>query len=473
MIDQFRADYLTRFQSQFLPATRGEKLGGFNFLMQKGAYFPFAEYDVSQCMTCSGHAIISTGSYPSANGIVANDYYDRVKKKIVYCADDEVNDLSPNQLTTTTFSDELKNSGASSKVIGIALKDRSAIMLGGHRADMALWMNTSNFQWQTSPYYGKKLPSWVDEANKKIAADFDKEKTWNGKKYVANSKLAMTLDYGVNISLALAEQALKSEKLGTKASATDVLAISLSSHDSLGHSLGPNAHEMEAMTLHEDRKLADFLNALQSHLGSLKDVVVVLTADHGIPPTVEYASAAKIDSGKIDYLELYRKVYDRLDQKFGKSAKPWFVASKYFHFYLNEEVLREKNLSASNVEAEAKRSLQEVKGVSLVVTKTDLEKGLFPPGEIGLQLQRQYVPQKSGDLIVIPKPFYFEKGDNVVTHITGYSYDRTVPLIMMGKKFKPGVYSQKAKVIDIAPTLAFTLGVIAPATSEGKVLDIF
>ncbi len=493
VIDQFRADYLSRFESRFLPAQDKTKKipGGFKFLMENGAYYPLAEYDVLQSMTCPGHAMIMTGSHPNMNGIPVNEWYDRKTQKMQYCAEDPQFEYSPHNLQTTTFTDELKNTGAKSKVITLALKDRSAIMLGGHRADLALWMDYKTFIWRTSPFYTKELPNWTKTLNAKIKSLGNAEMTWTStakttglsegtsavfeKKYQPFSKNGLSQNFGIEVALDAAESALFGENMG-HGPATDVLAISLSNHDMLGHGNGPNSREMEELTVFEDQKLSKFFSSIQRHMGgSLKDVVIVLTADHGIPPTVEYSTNAKIDSGKLDYLLLYKAINERLDKKFGAPKnKEWIAASRYFHFYINQATLEEKSLTSKQVEDEVKTVLEEQKGVFYVATKSDLKAGLFPPGALGEQLKRQYIADKSGDLILLPRPFYMEKDDNLVTHMTGFSYDKTVPLILFGAAFKPGVYAEPARVIDLAPTLSFMMGIVPPATSEGRVLhEIF
>lgn len=472
VIDQFRADYLTRFQNQFLPAEKNQKLGGFKFLMDKSAYFPFAQYDVFQNMTCPGHAMISTGSRPYLNGIALNDYYDRQENKIVYCVDDDKDDVSPRRLNSTTFGDEIKNAGVKSKIFSLALKDRSAVMLGGHRADLALWMDYKNFQWRTSSFYAQDLPAWLKIFNQKIGAMKNDEVIFQDKKVKLFSRQGLSIQYGIDQSFLLAEEIIKNEKLG-QTSNLDVLALSLSTHDMLGHFLGPNASELEKLTLYEDQRLSQFLNTLKKQLGSLKDVEIVLTADHGVAPTVDYAQKAKFSSDKLDYLQLYKKINERLDEKFGSVKKSWIAASKTFHFYFDQSLLKEKKLNSSEVEIEAKKALEGLAGVHMVLLRSDLLKGVFPPGELGEQVKRQFAPGISGDFIIVPKTFFMEKDDNTTTHMTGYSYDRTVPVIFFGAKFKPGVYSTPAKVIDIAPTLNFSLGVLPPASSEGQVLPIF
>jgi predicted AlkP superfamily pyrophosphatase or phosphodiesterase len=468
VIDQFRADYLSRFQKEFLtPGARGE-VGGFNYLMKNGAYFPLAQYDVLENMTCPGHAMISTGSHPRMNGIIMNEWYDSSSGKEIYCVEDEKFGVSPRNLKTTTFADELKNSGASSKVVSVALKDRAAILLGGHRADLALWMDIKNFRWTTNAYYMKDTPAWVQSANEILqkSGKFKKDNSRENKK-------ALSGEYGVQVTREIAEAALRNEKLG-QGSNTDILTISFSSHDMTGHMYGPNSPEIKAVTLAEDKEISKLLTTIKKQLGSLSRVVFALTADHGVAPTIDYAQNAKLDAGRLDYLVLYKKVYERLDQKFGKPKKEWFAASMNLNFYFSPEALKERKATAEAVEAEAKSAMLEVPGVLDVVTKSEIQKGMFPYGEVGQQTLRQYIAGINGDLILIPRPFYYEKDENTTTHVTGYSYDRTVPLIIAGPHVKAAVHAGEAKVIDLAPTLSFMMGVLPPATTAGKPLkEIF
>lgn len=477
VIDQFRADYLTRMNSRFQkPGTNGQ-VGGFLYLMNQGAYFPFAEYDVFQSMTCPGHAMILTGSTPDLTGIPINEWFDRKTQKMHYCAEDDQGNISPKNMKTSTVGDELKNAGVPAKVIGIALKDRSAVMLTGHRADLALWYDTKEKQWTTSSYYRAELPAWTQGLNKKLSAEMEKPYVWKTARFeyttLKGTKQSMIYPYGTEMAFAAAEAALKNEKMGKNAG-TDILALSLSNHDYMGHWLGPNSPEIEELTVAEDLALSRFLTEVKKHMGGFQDVVIALTADHGVAPLVEDMQAAKVESGKIDYLALYKNLNERLDKKYGMpSNKQWVVASKSFHFYLDQETLKEKKLSSEEVEEEVRALFLSTPGVMTVFTRTDAIKGRWPVGMIGDQLKKQYIADMSGDIILIPRPFYIEKDENQATHITGFSYDKQVPLLLMGAKIKAGVYTQPAKVIDLAPTLSFILGTVAPATSQGHVLQIF
>lgn len=461
VIDQFRSDMLTRFEKQFMPAGTPANPGGFRYLTSQGAWFPFAEYDILQAMTCTGHAMILTGSHPASTGIGTNEWFTPATKKMTYCAEDTEFGLSPRRLRTTTVGDELKNIKPKSKVVAVALKDRSAIMLGGHRADVVIWQDAKTSAWTSSNYYNKgQLPDWAT----KFDADFKKKNLKLEERTVSSAAA------GVETTLDLALTALRAEKLG-RGESTDLLAISLSNHDLLGHSFGPDSKEIAELTVLEDKLVANFLRSLRKEMGGLQDVVIALTADHGTPPTSELASKNKIASGRFEFLPMHKRINERLEKKFGSPGKEgWFLGSRLFHFFLNQDLIADKKINSSDVEDEVKKVLLEEPGVHAVFTKSDYAKGLYPPGIVGQQLKNSYVPGQSGDIVLIAKPFFYEKGGSPVTHMTGWSYDRSVPIILVGRAFKPGVYPG-GLVIDIAPTISFLLGVLPPAMNEGRVLS--
>lgn len=464
VIDQFRGDYLSKYQSDFIPVGGKGEVGGFNYLMKKGAYYPSAEYDVIQCMTCPGHAMIATGTHPYFTGIPLNDWFDVNTRKKTYCAEDTEFGISPRRLKTTTFGDELKNISENSKVVSVALKDRSAVMMGGHRADAVVWMDFDQFQWVTSKYYAKEAPAWAQQATESLRKNGILKKDAK-----ADNMKALITPVGAQVTREIAEAALKAENLG-KNGRTDVLAVSFSSHDMAGHQFGPNSPELKAMTLAEDKEISKLLGTIKKQLGSLNDVVIALTADHGVAPSVDYAQAAKLDAGRIEYLALYKKINERLDAKFGKPVKEWIIAGISYNFYINPEALKDRKVASADVQAEIKDVMRTQPGVFDVATGADIAKGILPPGELAKQLTRQYIPGVSGDILLIPKPFYISKGEAPVNHMTGYAYDRTVPLVILGPNIKPGVYTA-GKVIDLAPTLTFVMGALPPASVTGRVLS--
>jgi predicted AlkP superfamily pyrophosphatase or phosphodiesterase len=271
VVDQFRADYLMRFRKNFLPSEKsGKILGGFNYLLLKGAYFPFGQNNIAQSMTAPGHATVLTGAYPYQSGIPLNHWYNKEKEIIEGPTDDETFPLvginegskskgaSPKNLVATTVGDELKNAGYPSKIISIAIKQPPAVLMGGHRADLALWYDSKSHQWISSQYYlpSLKLPKWILDLNAEMKAQQGQKMTWSpGDKktgFSGDTDFRYELEvgksdlnkspYGLTITRKAAEHAIKALNLG-KGSSTNVLAISFSSHDAVGHTFGPNSRE--------------------------------------------------------------------------------------------------------------------------------------------------------------------------------------------------------------------------------------
>ncbi len=486
VIDQFRADYLTRFEKVFLPAQAGSRLGGFNYLMGKSAYFPFAKYDILQSMTCPGHATILTGSYPAQNGISLNDWFDRNEKRNIYCVEDKEDGFSPRKLNGTTVSDELKNSGGRAKVISVALKDRAAIMLGGHRADAAFWLN-DDFNWESSKYYfpQAKIPEWLEKYNverqkqkglkyifkssgkgsgmSEVNSDFERETTYG-------SKFSLAYPFGLKVTTEMAIRALKEYKLGLNES-TDFLTISYSSHDFLGHDTGANNREMEELTVAADQSLAELINAVRAQLKNhFKDVVFVLTGDHGVSPNTKYLKDAKIDSGLIDSPKLVESINQKLNAKYGAVSGNWLMKVQSFNFYLNLKAAAEKKIAVADLEEFVKAEILRTPGVAAVFSKSDFYSKSLPAGQNERQIMKTFNSLTNGDVVLIPKAFYMESGHNS-THMTGYNYDRMVPLLILAKNLQAGVYSTSVEIVDLAPTLSFLLGILPPALSEGRVLN--
>ena len=465
VVDQFRADFFTRLENKFLPEGTDKNPGGFQYLISKGAYFPSAEYKVMAAMTCPGHATISTGAYPALTGISLNDWYDRKLKKNVGCVEDEKDGVSPRRLLTSTIGDELKIISKDSKVFSMALKDRSAVMLGGHHANFAFWFGKKG--WQTSTYYADETPKWVEELNKKI---FENELKGKAE---SEFKEVYTTPAGIDWTVKLALETLKTQNLGAD-EATDILALSFSTHDMAGHKYGPLSPQVEAVTLAVDQGISKILQAIVNKSGSLKNVTIVLTGDHGIPPSVEQTQVAKIASGKLDGLEFYQKVGTALNKKFGKPSVEWIAAGNSLNYYINPDALAERKISKEIAEQEIKQVALGLDGVANVFTTTEFSSGVNMNPFYKQGIINQFNPLTEGDVVIIPQPFFMGKDENFVTHITGYSYDRYVPLVLVGNKIKPGVYSQSVEMIDLAPTLSFIMRQIPPAKSSGRVLhEIF
>lgn len=490
VIDQFRSDFLTRFEERL----RSNKSGGLSYLTKHGAYFPFAKYDVLQSMTCPGHATLLTGAYPYQMGIPVNEWYDSSKKVDVYCAEDG-DGVNPKRLKGSTVGDELKLAGFKSKIVSIALKDRAAVMMGGHLADLALWNDGG--PWTSSKYYlkGKPLPAWVASINSEIEKNKGSKFKWTAggkpsgltiaesnasQETIAGSRESFGSPYGVDLTTNLAIRALREMKLG-KSVGPDLLLVSYSSHDILGHEKGLASAAMEELTLLEDASIGRLVTAVDAQVG-LKNVVFVFTGDHGVAPAVEDSKSQGMPAGFLDSQGLKAEAEVFFEKKWGKSGKgPWLLRAKNLAFYFNPEVLAEKNKSRADAESELKKlvlsenAAGEIKrdGIAHVFTRTEWNEHRLPPGRYERQIRKTFISGVSGDVVMIPKPFWVEK-TAFATHVTGYNYDRSVPLIISGPHVKPGVYPNEVELTDLAPTLSFILGIVAPSGSDGRVLhEIF
>ena len=456
VIDQFRSDFLTRFEKRM----RSNKNGGLSYLMKNGAYFPFAKYDILQSMTCPGHATVLTGAYPYQMGIPVNEWYDTEKKSDVYCAEDVSSPIvgrlakpeegvSPVRLQGSTVGDELKMAGYSSKIVTVALKDRSAVMLGGHRADLAFWMEEG--KWVSSKYYLKDglLPGWVETLNAELMKEkgstfkwktagqasglSDKETPGFRREIEAGTDDSFNSQYGVQITTTAAIRAMKELKLG-KGASPDILAVSYSSHDLLGHKNGLQSNVMEELTMFEDESIGQLLKEIDLQVG-LKNTVFAFTGDHGVGPAVEIIKPQGMPAGNLNTPQLKTDAELMFEKKWGKSSKgPWVLRAKNLGFYLNPDVILDKKKSRTEVEAEMKRFILNAKtsgetnreGVAEVFTRSEWEERLLPTGRYARQILNTYIPGKSADVVLIPKPYWVDKAA-FATHVTGYNYDRSVP----------------------------------------------
>jgi predicted AlkP superfamily pyrophosphatase or phosphodiesterase len=516
VIDQFRPDQLTRFEERFLPAVDSEgAIGGFRYLLERGALYPFAEYGILQNMTGPGHATILSGAYPYQHGIANNDWVDGETGETVNCIADsrypivgadkgaELKGASPRYFQGTTWSDELKNSGYPNRVVSISLKDRSSILLGGHRADLALWFDTKAMNWVSSRYYlpDGRLPDWLNDMNQAIARDKDKILRWevNGAgsgtsiernthvalhrgsealkadfphEIKAGARYALLLPYGTELTMALAEKLIDTHKLG-QSQGTDLLAISLSNHDATSHSYGPNSRQVEELTVTEDRQISRLLRRINREIG-LDKTLVVLTSDHGAPPNPDWLQSVKVPAGRLGERDIREKGEAFLQKNFGKPAGgQWIFGISDLNIYLNQKAIRAAKLDLAKVQDALAQYYREARdlqqGVAHVFSGADVRRRTLPPHLWEQQILKTYIAGRSGDVVLIPRPHYIVTSSST-THISGYAYDRIVPIIFSGPGIKPGLYGQKAEVVDIAPTLSFLTGTIPPSGSEGRIL---
>ncbi|QHN02594.1 alkaline phosphatase family protein [Granulicella sp. WH15] len=485
-IDQFRYDYTTRFRDRYT--------GGLATMLSQGAVFVDAHQDHFPTVTATGHATFLTGSVPATSGIIGNDWYDRALGKTITSVEDAKTTLlgagsgkegaSPHNLIVSTLGDEIKIADrGTSKVIGISMKDRAAILPAGRMADAAYWIDNQSGNVVSSTWYQSKLPEWVEQFNSTKPALKYLGATWfpigkdafSAKPFITLSNIANKAyfsewektPYANDMLEELAEQVLRHEDLGHH-NGTDVLTISFSANDHLGHAVGPDAPEVEDMSVYTDRVLAKLLDAAVKQAGGLENLLVVVTADHGVSPVPEVNTARKMPGGRIDKKEYLGKIQDALTKKFGEGK--WLLGVQESGFYFNYDLIAQKKLKPSAVEDEAAAAAMTLPYVARTYTRTQLLKHEAAQSQIDEYVARAFFPQRGPDVIVIMKPYYLG-GDSGTGHGSPYDYDSHVPLIFYGSKVRAGVYSKRVGVSDVAPTLAAILQIETPSGNVGHVLE--
>jgi predicted AlkP superfamily pyrophosphatase or phosphodiesterase len=475
IVDQFRFDYMTRFDSEYQDGLRK--------LHDSGAFFTDAHEAHFPTVTAVGHAAFLSGSTPAIDGIVGNEWFDRETGKMVTSVSDDATKLvggnggagsSPKRLVASTLGDEIKASGpADSEVIGISLKDRAAILPAGHAANAAYWFEHESGQFVSSTYYMQDLPAWVQAFNKSDAANKYASAKWLpfktlravlGKPYY---EAMIATPYGNDMLEAFAEEALKEEHLG-RHSGTDVLTVSFSSNDLLGHRVGPDAPEVRDMCIQTDRVLGQLLRAVEAEAGA-GNYVVVFTSDHGVAPKPEELTKRGIPAGRFSRAEVYQAIEAALSEKYGPGK--WIVGNAELSPYLDHDLLRQKHAALAEAQEIAADAVRKLPYIFRVYTGTQLEHENLAGDPIGVLMQRGYYRGRTADLLIVQKPYWLASKDGT-SHGTPFSYDTHVPVIFLGRGIRPGRYDENIRTADIAPTLAALLGVNTPSGSVGRVLPV-
>lgn len=464
VFDQFRADYLSRFEKNFLPShPRNGQVGGFRYLVEQGAYFADCRYDHYPLYTAPGHAVISTGGEPYKTHIVGNEWYDADQNMDVGAVEDFEFGQSPRHLASTTIGDELKlATHRKSKVIALSLKDRAAILLGGFDADAVLWLDEKSRIWTTSSFYSSHLPAWAENFNQTIRPRFP-----------ASYEALTVSPKGNEMTFAMAETAIVGEKLGNHET-PDFLAVNFASTDYVGHKYGPFSPEVKKMTIQTDRRLSEFLKFLQCHVpGGLNSILIVATSDHGVAWRPETLQTFKIPATRIDPEETKTLVENALLKRFGASTEgPWVEDFIPPYLYFNPKKARLNPNMEPLLEYYSIQALETQPWAQAVYGRAQIQRGQLPHDAIAEAVERSFSPNRSGDLVIVPKAGDFWSGKTSVQteHLTPYPYDTHVPLIMMGPGIKTGLYTKPVKPKDIAPTLSYLLKTEMPSACEGKIL---
>ncbi|QJW88993.1 alkaline phosphatase family protein [Spirosoma taeanense] len=504
-VDQMRYDYLYRYYDKY-------GTGGFRRLMNEGFNARNNHYHYAATYTGPGHTAIFTGSAPALNGIVGNDFYDRNLGRLMYCAEDtsvstlgntgNAGKMSPRNMLVTTIGDQLKlATDGRAKVIGIALKDRGAILPAGHAADGAYWFDSRDGNFISSTFYGKELPAWVQAFNARKLPEQFIGQTWQASlpmnQYTESTtddqayegslpgeakavfphefigtagglkyEVLRTSPYGDQITKEFALAALKGEQLGQH-SVTDMLCVSFSSPDYIGHTFGTHAVETEDNYLRLDRQLADLFAELDATVGK-GQWLAFLSADHGVADVPGFSQQYRIPAGVKSYGEVSEAAKAVLEKAFGPGQ--WILSYMNQQLYLNRNLMAERKIAMQDVYELLRSTLLKQRGIVNVINLHNLYAEPLPELQANL-FRNVYHPNRSGDIYVMQQAGWFEGRAKGTTHGTTYAYDTHVPFLIYGWGVRPGQTFRRTHIHDIAPTVTALLSILEPSGCIGNPVE--
>jgi predicted AlkP superfamily pyrophosphatase or phosphodiesterase len=499
VVDQMRWDYLYRYQHRF-----GN--GGFKRLMNEGFNCQNTYLNYVPSYTAPGHATLFSGSVPAIHGIVGNDWIENNIAK--YCTEDKTTQsvggsqgagqMSPRAMKTTNIGDELRlSTNFHSRVFGIALKDRGAIFPAGHSANGAFWFDDSTGNFISSSFYGKELPQWLQQFNSRRWVDTFLAKNWetlypiesytqsisddNPYEHLrkgessptfphlvsaASYKQIRSLPAGNTLTFKLAKTLIGAEELGQK-EATDMLCISLSSTDYIGHAYAPNSIEVEDMYLRLDKDIASFLTYLDTKIG-VENYTLFLSADHGGAHNASLLTDHKIPAGTLSETELGRELKSLIKKTFGTDSIIQSVMN--YQIVLNEHLIVQKKLNRTAIKAHIINYCKHKEGIAQVLDLENLAQSNIP-AHLKELLQNGYYAQRCGVIGIIYDPAWYSDGKKGTTHGTWNPYDTHIPLLWYGWGIPQGETFQQTEATDIAATIAALLHIQVPNGCVGKAIE--
>lgn len=509
-IDQLRGDMPKQYYNRF-----GK--GGFKYLMDKGTTYNNAHYRHSTTFTAVGHATLATGGNALQHGLAGNDWLDAETDKQVYCVEDSKHTIigkenkahegtSPLNLTSSTIGDELYlSSGKRSRVYSVSVKDRGAILPGGHLGK-AFWYSGSSGKFQSSTYYYDKYPQWVSDWNAQKKADTYMDQSWT----LLNDKSSYTYanqddrpseksykhlgrtfphklgdkdpksfygalrftPMGDELTLDFAKTLMEKEQIG-HGEATDMLAVSFSATDYIGHAFGPYSLESEDNMLRLDRLLADFFSHIDKKVG-LKNTLIFLSSDHGTDEIAEYRRSLVGDhhAGRHYPEKFISQVNEALQKRYNTTER---LVSTFWNpsIYLNLPAVKKLGLNIEEVERALSEEIMKVPGIAFALTRTDLLKGDVTSNPTIAKVQRSFHPKRSGNVLIVQDQFWYlyPKADEFAAmHGSPYAYDTHVPIMFAGPGIKAKSINRLVGPEDIAGTVASYLNITSPSGSIGEPL---
>lgn len=509
VFDQLRGDYLTRWRKLFGP-------GGFERLMTQGAWFSNCHYPYANTSTGPGHASLGAGCPPRVHGIVGNGWYDRAAGTSVYCATlgDRYQRVpprdgnaggrggAPERLLVATIGDLVKQQGG--RVVALSLKDRGCVLLAGRQPDAVYWFDDDDGRFVTSTYYRAAPHQWVTAFNQRKVADRWFHQPWQrlrgdisyddhcGPDDVAGegkgvsqgitfphpmtggatqpgSKSYQALynsPFANEMLWELTQMAIEGEQLG-RHEACDLLCVSFSANDPIGHCWGPDSHEVLDVTLRSDRLMKEFLDFLDRRIGR-GQYVLALSADHGVVPLPEVSRAKGLDAGRITTAKLALDLEKHLQTKLGQGRElgRWLASGSDGEVYFNERTLTAHGLPRRVAEQAAKEFLQPQPGVLRVITRSELQEEVSFDDVIGRRVLASFHPERSGDVFVIFRPYYLPSSRLTGTsHGTPHPYDTHVPLLVLGPDIPGGEHADAVTPLAAGVILADAIGATLPGAT--------
>lgn len=503
VVDQMRYDYLTRFEGKY-----GEK--GFKRLMNDGYNCKNHHFNYVPTYTGPGHASVYTGTSPMNHGIISNYWYDKFTDKSVYCASDstvqavgvvtQAERMSPRRMKTTSVTDQLRlHTQNKSKVIGISLKDRGAILPAGHSANAAYWFRgKEDGKFITSTYYRADLPKWVRKFNTTTKSylkewqtllpittytesgpdDNNFEEAFEGNESVsfpydleALSKdndgydILKATPFGNEMTTDFAIEAIKNEKMGED-NYTDFLAVSYSSTDYVGHQFGVNSVEVEDIYIRLDKDLERLFNFLDNQVGK-ESYTVFLTADHGAVNVPNYLKSQKIPAGYFKKKAFKKDVEAILKQQFKVTDLVKNISNN--QIFLDREIINKNELDLMTIQEFLAQEIVLFKHIDKAYSAKTLSSTQFVSG-VGALVQNGFHQKHSGNVVFVLEPAVISYPEKGSTHGSSFSYDTHIPLLFYGAGIKKGETLEKTEVIDIAPTISALLGISFPNGCTGEPL---
>ncbi len=502
-VDQFRYELLLRYWDDF-----GND--GFKKLVNDGFIFRNHHFDYAPTFTGPGHASIYTGTSPAHHGIIANDWFDKKSQSMVYCASDTSvkslgtahsgGQMSPHRMVSTTFSDQLRlSNNMRSKVFGISMKDRGAILPAGFTANAAYWfLGKNEGKWVSSSWYMDQLPEWVNSFNALDLPNNYLKQTWSPLKSDADYaeslidhnpfespfrgtlkpafpydlpalraqngdfELIKSTPFGNTLTIDFAKTLIEAEQLG-KDEFPDLLAMSFSCTDYAGHQFGPMAKETQDVYLRLDQDLAAFINHLDEKIGK-GNYLIFLTADHGGSDVPSHFMSLDIPAGYYKSSLIEDAVEEKLASIHGTADYVLNVSNEQVFF--NHNLIEAKKLNLDELSDAAIEAILQLDGAWTAVSGKTMRNNEFN-GDLLSKVQDGFYPTRSGDVIAIFEPSWIEYGFTGSTHGSVYSYDTHVPLLFYGSGIEKGESHRKTRIRDIAPTLSAILKIAQPNACTG------